>query len=47
MTKYQYAGLTKELFQRYREEVEQLRTTYPNSVVAHIMEIKGCTKKGS
>nr|DAG23797.1 MAG TPA: Protein of unknown function (DUF1340) [Caudoviricetes sp.] len=39
------AGLTKELFQRYREEVEQLRAAYPNSVVAHIMEIKGCTKK--
>lgn len=39
------AGLTEELFQRYREEVEQLRATYPNSIVAHIMEIKGCTKK--
>lgn len=39
------AGLTEELFQRYREEVEELRATYPNSIVAHIMEIKGCTKK--
>lgn len=39
------AGLTKELFQRYRKEVEQLRDTYPNSIVAHIMEIKNCTKK--
>lgn len=39
------AGLAKELFQRYREEVEQLRATYPNSIVAHIMEIKGCTNK--
>lgn len=39
------AGLPEELFQRYREEVERLRATYPNSVVAHIMEIKGCTKK--
>lgn len=39
------AGLTKELFQRYREEVEQLRDTYPNSIVAHIMEIKGYSKK--
>lgn len=38
------AGLTKELFQRYREEVEQLRATYPNSIVARIMELKGCTK---
>ena len=39
------AGLTEELFQRYREEVEELRATYPNSIVAHIMEVKGCTKK--
>lgn len=39
------AGLTEELFQRYRKEVEALRATYPNSIVAHIMEIKGCTKK--
>ena len=39
------AGLTKELFQRYRKEVESLRATYPNSIVAHIMEIKGCSKK--
>lgn len=39
------AGLAKELFQRYREEVEALRATYPNSIVAHIMEIKGCSKK--
>lgn len=39
------AGLTEELFQRYREEVEELRATYPNSIVAHIMEIKGCSKR--
>lgn len=39
------AGLTKELFQRYREEVEQLRATYPNSVVRQIMDVKGCTKR--
>lgn len=39
------AGLTKELFQRYREEVEQLRTTYPNSIVRQIMGVKGCAKK--
>ncbi|MDN5269511.1 DUF1340 domain-containing protein [Streptococcus vestibularis] len=42
---YPNAGLTKELFQRYREEVEELRATYPNSIVAHIMEIKGCSKR--
>lgn len=39
------AGLTKELFQHYRKEVEALRATYPNSIVAHIMEIKGCSKR--
>lgn len=39
------AGLTEELFQRYREEVEQLRATYPNSIVVHIMGIKGCSKR--
>lgn len=39
------AGLTEELFQRYRKEVEALKATYPNSIVAHIMEIKGCSKK--
>lgn len=38
------AGLTEELFQRYRKEVEALRATYPNSIVARIMELKGCTK---
>lgn len=45
MTIYKHAGLTEELFQGYREEVEQLRATYPNCIVAHIMEIKCCTKK--
>ena len=39
------AGLPEELFKRFRKEVEALRATYPNSIVAHIMEIKGCTKK--
>lgn len=42
---YPNAGLTEELFQRYRKEVEALRATYPNSIVAHIMEIKGCSKR--
>lgn len=39
------AGLTKELFQRYRKEVEAIRVAYPNSIVAHIMDVKDCTKK--
>lgn len=40
-----FAGLTKELFQRYRKEIDELRATYPNSIVAHIMDVKNCTKK--
>lgn len=39
------AGLPEELFKRFRKEVEALRATYPNSIVAHIMEIKGCSKR--
>ncbi|VUX09844.1 Uncharacterised protein [Streptococcus vestibularis] len=39
------AGLTKELFKRFRKEVDQLRDTYLNSIVAHIMDVKNCTKK--
>ena len=39
------AGLTKELFKRFRKEVEAMRATYPNSIVAHIMDVKNCTKK--
>lgn len=39
------AGLPEELFKRFRAEVEQLRATYPNSIVAHIMDVKNCTKK--
>lgn len=39
------AGLPEGLFKRFREEVEALRKTYPNSVVKHIMDVKGCSKK--
>lgn len=39
------AGLTEELFQQYRMEIDNLRAAYPNSIVAHIMEVKGCTKR--
>lgn len=38
------AGLPENLFKRYREEIEALRVGYPNSIVARIMELKGCTK---
>lgn len=39
------AGLPEHLFKRFREEVEVLRKIYPNSVVKHIMDVKGCSKK--
>lgn len=39
------AGLPEGLFKRFRAEVEVLRKTYPNSVVKHIMDVKGCSKK--
>lgn len=39
------AGLPEELFKRFRAEVEQLRATYPNSIVRQIMGVKGCAKK--
>ena len=39
------AGLPEDLFKRFRKEVEVLRKTYPNSIVKHIMDAKGCSKK--
>lgn len=39
------AGLPEDLFKRFRAEVEVLRETYPNSIVKHIMDVKGCSKK--
>lgn len=39
------AGLPEGLFKRFQEEVEVLRKTYSNSVVKHIMDVKGCSKK--
>nr|DAV66697.1 MAG TPA: Protein of unknown function (DUF1340) [Caudoviricetes sp.] len=39
------AGLPEHLFKRFRAEVEVLRKTYPNGVVKHIMDVKGCSKK--
>lgn len=37
------AGLTEELFQQYRKEIQELRAAHPNSIVSHIMEVKGCS----
>lgn len=39
------AGLPEGLFKRFQEEVKVLRKTYPNSIVKHIMDVKGCDKK--
>jgi hypothetical protein len=39
------AGLPEDLFKRFRAEVEVLRETYPNSIVKHVMDVKGCSKK--
>ena len=41
------AGLPEDLFKRFRAEVEVLRKTYPNSIVKHIMDVKGCSKKAA
>ena len=39
------AGLPEHLFKRFREEVEELRNFYKNSIAKHIMEVKGCDRK--
>ena len=39
------AGLPKELFKRFREEVEELRRGHPNDLNKYIRDIKGCDKK--
>ena len=41
------AGLPEDLFKRFRTEVEVLRKTYPNSIVKHMMDVKGCDKKAA
>lgn len=41
------AGLPEDLFKRFRAEVEVLRKTYPNSIVKHIVDVKGCDKKAA
>lgn len=39
------AGLPPDLFKQFREEVEELRNFYKNSMAKHIMEVKGCDRK--
>lgn len=41
------AGLPEDLFKRFRAEVEVLRKAYPDSIVKHIMDVKGCDKKAA
>lgn len=40
-----HAGLPKDLFKRFREEVEGLRKEHPNDLNKYIRDIKGCDKK--
>lgn len=37
------AGLTEELFQQFRKEIQELRATHYKSVTNYIMEVKGCS----
>lgn len=39
------AGLPKELFKRFQEEVEELRKEHPNGINNYIREVKGCDQK--
>lgn len=37
------AGLTEELFQQFRKEIQELRAAHYKSITAYIMDVKGCT----
>lgn len=39
------AGLPKELFKQFQEEVEELRKEHPNNLNSYIREVKGCSQK--
>lgn len=43
MKRYEYAGLTRELFIQYCKEIQELRATHYKSVTNYIMEVKGCS----
>lgn len=45
MKRYEYAGLTRELFIQYCKEIQELRATHYKSVTNYIMEVKGCSKR--
>lgn len=40
-----HTGLPKDLFKRFREEVEGLRKEHPNDLNLYIRSVKGCDKK--
>lgn len=44
MKRYEYAGLTKELYQRLTLEFDVLREEYPRLLTKHIMETKQCDR---
>lgn len=37
------AGLTEELFQRFRKEIQELKAAHPNRFTNYIMEVRGCS----
>ncbi|AZF90844.1 hypothetical protein CHPC925_0043 [Streptococcus phage CHPC925] len=39
------AGLTRELFLQYRNEIQELRAAHPNRNAEYIMEVKGCSNR--
>nr|UWI10111.1 MAG: Protein of unknown function (DUF1340) [Bacteriophage sp.] len=41
------AGLPRELFKRFQEEVEELRKKHPNNLNSYIREVKGCNQKSA
>lgn len=42
-----HAGLPKDLFKRFQEEVEGLRKEHPNDLNNYIRYVKGCDKKAA
>lgn len=44
MTKYQHAGLPKELFQRLVDEINGLKAEHNRTLTKHIQEVKKCDR---
>ena len=45
MTKYQYAGLTKELHSRLVDEFNKLKSEHNRTFTKHIQEVKKCDRR--